>query len=122
MNRSDSLSTSLALHANVMWKGFIEQEYDDLGHSNKHLHKNATTSSTFCNILPWALSFFLQKNLLTTTLAPSWGPLPWLSQKKFHNILQPPIKFGYLDTKYHGLLLFNWAAHPLFHTQCHCGG
>jgi hypothetical protein len=56
---------------------------------------------------------------LRTSLAPSWGPLPWLLPKKTHNILQPPIRFGYLETKYHGLLLLNWVAHPTLHTQCH---
>jgi len=66
---------------------------------------------------PCAFDCSLRKNLLTIALAPSWEPLLCALPKKDHNILQPLVIEGYLETKYHGLLLLNCAAYPSLHTK-----
>jgi hypothetical protein len=48
------------------------------------------------------------------------GVPTWKSQD-FQIVLQPLVKLGYLETKYHGLLLLNYDTQPSLHTQCHCG-
>jgi len=122
MNKGETLSTSSTLTChNVLQKDSIEPKYDDFGLSHRRMRKKVTTSLAFCNFLPWALSCYLRRNLLTMALTTSWGLVTWPLLKKLHNILQPPIKFGYLDTKYHGLLFLNWATHLSLHTQCHWG-
>jgi hypothetical protein len=113
MNKGDTWSTSSVLTCQkVLWRGLREPKCDDSGLWNIRSCKNTTTFLAFYNFLHWAISCYLWRNCLITTPTPSLGPFPWLLQKKLHNILQPPIIFGYQDTKHHGLLLLNWDAHP----------
>jgi hypothetical protein len=50
------------------------------------------------------------------------GLLTMTTTKEVPNHFVGTIKLGYLETKYHGLLLLNYDAQPSLHTQCHCGG
>jgi len=65
-----------------------------LGLVDRYVCKNITTSLMFCNLAPWALNCFLQRNLFITTPTPSWGPFPWPILKKLQHILQPPVIFN----------------------------
>jgi hypothetical protein len=94
--KGDTLSTSSTWKCKKnLISGFHKPEYDDLGLFDKHAHKNATTSLAFCNFTTLGLSCYLPRNLLMTTLAPSWGPFPWPLLKKINTSCNP---WSCLDT------------------------